>query len=126
MPGWTASVDGDTTPITTIEEAFQQISVPAGTHEISYSFIPNHAPLAMVVSLGGFAVFGYGALGTLRAARRRNRPTKDIVLLDEVDEPLNGSDEGDTDSSTAPTSDPAGELSVAPSEPDSPPEGALA
>jgi hypothetical protein len=126
MPGWTASVDGDTTPITTVEGAFQQISVPAGTHEISYSFIPNHVPLAMVVSLGGFAVFGYGALGTLRAARRRNRPTKDIVLLDEVDEPLNGSDEGDTDSSTAPTSDPVGELSVAPSEPDSPPEGALA
>jgi hypothetical protein len=126
MPGWTASVDGDTTPITTVERAFQQISVPAGTHEISYSFIPNHVPLAMVVSLGGFAVFGYGALGTLRAARRRNRPTKDIVLLDEVDEPLNEGVAGATDASTAPTSDPLGELSVAPSEPDGPSEGALA
>jgi len=126
MPGWTASVDGDTTPITTVEGAFQQISVPAGTHEISYSFIPNHVPLAMVVSLGGFAVFGYGALGTLRAARRRNRPTKDIVLLDEVDEPINDVVGGAVDASAEATSDPVGELSVAPSEPDGPSEGALA
>jgi len=129
MPGWTASVDGDTTPITTVEGAFQQISVPAGTHEISYSFIPNHVPLAMVVSLGGFAVFGYGALGTLRAARRRNRPTKDIVLLDEVDEvdePMNDVAGGAVDAPAEATSDQVGELSVAPSEPDGPSEGALA
>jgi hypothetical protein len=86
MPGWTASVDGDTTPIATVEEAFQQIAVPAGRHEISYSFIPSHVPLSLVVSVGGLLVFGWGALGTIRAARRRTRPHREVILLDEVDD----------------------------------------
>lgn len=100
MPGWTATVDGDTTPIATVEEAFQQISVPAGRHEISYSFLPNHVALSLLVSAGGLSVFGSGAISTLRAARRRTRPPREVILLDEVDE-LSASTEASRDSSLA-------------------------
>jgi hypothetical protein len=93
MPGWRATLDGESTPITTVDGAFQQIAVPAGTHEISFSFLPKHVGLAMVVSFGGFVVFGGGAVSTFRAARRRRRPEKDVVILDDpgeesLDEPV--------------------------------------
>jgi hypothetical protein len=46
--------------------------------------------------------------------------------VDEVDEPMNEGVGGAVDASAVSTSDPVGELSVAPSEPDSSSGGALA
>jgi hypothetical protein len=80
----------------------------------------------MVVSLGGFAVFGYGALGTLRAARRRNRPKKDIVVLEDMEEPTEEDAEGTSDRSREALLKSAGEISVAPAERSGPEDGALA
>ena len=73
MPGWTASVDGSATAIATVEGAFQQIKLDAGTHEVAYSFIPDNVPLTMAVSAIALGYFGWAAVGTARSARSRRK-----------------------------------------------------
>ena len=40
FPGWSASVDGRSTPITQARGAFQSVSVPQGHHLITFSYLP--------------------------------------------------------------------------------------
>lgn len=49
MKGWTASVNGVATPITTVEGVYQRIEVPAGTSTVTFSFRPPHELAALAL-----------------------------------------------------------------------------
>jgi hypothetical protein len=50
MPGWHAYVNGHEVPITTVDSTYQQISVPAGTSSVTYSFTPPHEKYALLAA----------------------------------------------------------------------------
>ncbi|HVX29501.1 MAG TPA: YfhO family protein, partial [Nitrolancea sp.] len=68
-PGWTARIDGKTTPIATADGLFRAVAVPAGTHEIVFRFRP---PL-LGVSLGLSVVGGLIGLALLILGLREYR-----------------------------------------------------
>ena len=41
FPGWVATVDGQTTPIYRADYAYRAVSVPAGTHTITFAYRPS-------------------------------------------------------------------------------------
>jgi uncharacterized membrane protein YfhO len=51
MNGWSASVNGHSTTITTVDGVYQEVRVPKGTTTVTYSFLPPHEHLALVLSL---------------------------------------------------------------------------
>lgn len=51
MTGWTATVNGRPTTITTVDSVYQQIKVPKGTSKVEFSFLPPHERLAVFVGL---------------------------------------------------------------------------
>lgn len=61
LSGWTAKVDGKTTPIKQYASVFQEVNVPAGTHVVTFNYLPSH----MYVGYGtaivavGFVAFAY-------------------------------------------------------------------
>jgi hypothetical protein len=73
MPGWTATGDGASR--TVVEDLsgpsglFQDVSVPAGNHTVSFSFIPPHEAPAFVASGVALAVL----LGSIVFSRRPRR-----------------------------------------------------
>ncbi len=54
-PGWTARVDGNTTPIRPVDGLFQAITVPAGAHHVTFAYTPSHIEWA-------YAAFAVGVL----------------------------------------------------------------
>jgi hypothetical protein len=68
-PGWSARVDGDATPIRQVEGLFQAITVPAGSHRVTFAYAPTHIEWA-------YAAFAVGVLMLfvpLSATRRADR-----------------------------------------------------
>jgi membrane protein YfhO len=61
MPGWHASVDGRSVPIRRSDGLFQAIPVPAGTHVVSFSYLPPYIVWGLVgLVLGcGLVVLGH-------------------------------------------------------------------
>ena len=51
MPGWSAYVNGHSTPITSVDGLTQTVEIPAGTSTITFSFLPPHEDLAAFLSL---------------------------------------------------------------------------
>jgi len=51
VEGWKATIDEKTVPIATKDGALQQVFVPAGVHEIHFSYRPALIPAACVLSL---------------------------------------------------------------------------
>lgn len=81
MPGWTAQVNGHTVPVGETQGVFQQIRLPAGASQVSFSFSPPHINLAYL----GFAV---GCLMVLApVALRRPRTQKRALGTAAVLEP---------------------------------------
>jgi uncharacterized membrane protein YfhO len=59
MKGWKASVNGKQATIVTKDHVYQQVSVPAGTSTVTYSFSPPHERDALIVALlGGLFLIG--------------------------------------------------------------------
>jgi hypothetical protein len=59
MKGWKAFVNGKQATIVTKDHVYQQVSVPAGTSTITYSFSPPHERDALLVALlGGLFLIG--------------------------------------------------------------------
>jgi hypothetical protein len=54
--GWSAQLDGHPTPIRGVGGVFQAVTVPAGSHRISFSFEPVGMDLALLGALLGFAL----------------------------------------------------------------------
>jgi hypothetical protein len=60
FPGWTATVDGTTTPIYTADHALRGVYVPAGSHAVRFAYAPLSFWLGAVLT--GLAVLLSGAL----------------------------------------------------------------
>ncbi len=67
-PGWTARVDGNTTPIYPANVAFRAVPVPAGEHEIKISYQPGSLSLGAGITL----VSGLGLIGWMAIRARRS------------------------------------------------------
>jgi len=73
MKGWSATVNGVRTPITTLRGVYQQVNVPAGTSNVSFTFRPPHELLAL-------ALFALAALFMLLSLVDERRPlSRDFV-----------------------------------------------
>jgi uncharacterized membrane protein YfhO len=51
MDGWSASVDGRSSPIATVDGVYQEVSVPEGTSTVTYSFTPPYENAALLIGL---------------------------------------------------------------------------
>lgn len=72
MKGWTATVNGRSVPITTVNGVYQRIALPEGTATVRYSFLPPHEHLALL--LGALALLFL--VGSLVNERRPFVPTR--------------------------------------------------
>ena len=55
-PHWRASIDGRSAPVLPADFAFQAVAVPAGTHEIEFSYVDPATRAAMAASLAALAI----------------------------------------------------------------------
>ncbi len=62
-PGWTATVNGEETPIYATDIAFRSVFVPAGQHRVQFSYDPTSFRIGVVISLLGFLVLAGVVLG---------------------------------------------------------------
>ena len=76
FPGWSATVDGQKTPITSDKDGIQIVSVAAGRHRIESSFT-NTAPRTVGALLSGLGLLAVLALGAFDRAREASRLEKD-------------------------------------------------
>jgi len=54
FPGWKASVDGNTSKIYKANYAFRAVPVPAGQHEVKFSYSPKSFTIGLVISMISF------------------------------------------------------------------------
>ncbi|MGH3733757.1 MAG: hypothetical protein ACRDVC_10390 [Acidimicrobiales bacterium] len=72
MKGWKAFVNGQEVPITTVHHVYQEVSVPAGTSTVTYTFSPAHERDALIIGFLG----GLFLIGSFVNERRRFIPTR--------------------------------------------------
>ncbi len=70
MPGWSARVNGQTTPISSNDGLTQTVAVPAGSSTVTFSYLPPHEGMAFVVFVLALATIA----STWRPRRRRGPP----------------------------------------------------
>jgi hypothetical protein len=68
MPGWSAAVDGHSTPVQKTDGIFQSVAVAAGSHTVTFGFTPPGEGFGLFGFLIGL---GWLALNPLRARRSR-------------------------------------------------------
>ena len=56
MAGWSAAIDGHSVPIRRVDGLFQAVAVPAGVHDVSFSFMPPGMDWALAGLLAGGAL----------------------------------------------------------------------
>jgi hypothetical protein len=62
MKGWTVTVNGHPTAITTVDTVYQQIKVPQGASVVEFKFLPPHERLAVFVGLAALLILIAAAL----------------------------------------------------------------
>ena len=72
MPGWSAQVDGHTTPVREYDSAFQAVTVKPGTHLVTFGYTPPYLGWAFAAFLVGCAWLIFAPL--LRRAQRWRPP----------------------------------------------------
>ena len=73
LAGWSAALDGHRTPIRGVGGLFQGVAVPAGSHDVSFSFSPPAMTWGLVGLLGGFALMVAPTLRRAVAGAARTR-----------------------------------------------------
>ena len=71
--GWTAQLDGRPTPIRRVDGVFQAVTVPAGSHRVSFRFVPVGMDWALLGLLAGCALLVAPAARGLRIRARASR-----------------------------------------------------
>jgi hypothetical protein len=73
FPGWKATVDGKSAPIERVDYLLRGVVVPAGRHEVEFSYEPASWRIGWIVSaLGTLTLLAMAAMGWRR--RRDERP----------------------------------------------------
>jgi hypothetical protein len=76
-PGWSAAVDGQTLPIYQMDILFRAIIIPAGQHEVVFSFAPERFATGRLLSLFGLTIWCLSIVIVIRTKERKlNRTTK--------------------------------------------------
>jgi hypothetical protein len=81
-PGWSAHVDGKAAPIRRVDALFQAITVPAGSHRVTFAYRPSHIDWAYAAfAVGLVSLFvplarGQRVAATARARRLASIPTR--------------------------------------------------
>jgi hypothetical protein len=85
MPGWSAHVNGMAMTISSTDGLTQTVAVPAGTSTITFTYLPPHEEVAMIVS----ALALVAIASTWRPRRRRRNVTRggSDASLEGVSEP---------------------------------------
>lgn len=68
FPGWTATIDGQSTPVYIVDDALSGVFAPSGTHELVYRFHSDW--FAWGAAISGLAALGL-ILGSVFSLRRR-------------------------------------------------------
>lgn len=55
-PGWSASIDGEPAALVTVDHAFRGVWVPAGSHEVAMTYVPDGTALGRWLAAVGVAV----------------------------------------------------------------------
>jgi hypothetical protein len=73
LAGWSAVLDGRPTVIRRVDGLFQGVTVPAGRHRVTFTFVPVGMDWAALGLLGGVALLFIPTLSDRLARRRRVR-----------------------------------------------------
>ncbi len=65
FPGWRAAVDGRCVPIHRVDDIFQSVTVPSGSHTVSFSYVPPDFDLSVLGLLLGAVWVVVGAIAPL-------------------------------------------------------------
>jgi hypothetical protein len=72
-PGWTVAVDGRSAPIYRADYLFRAVPVPAGSHEVRFSFEPASLRRGKMITAAALAVvLGLSVTSVVRRVRSRN------------------------------------------------------
>jgi hypothetical protein len=72
MPGWSASVNGRSTPVRADSDGLETVAVSAGVSKVAFRFEPPHTTIAVILAVLGLALCaGVGLLSRTLTPRRR-------------------------------------------------------
>ena len=72
MPGWSAKVDGHSAPVREVDGIFQDVAVPAGDHNVTFSFMPPGERFGLIAFVIGIIWLVAAAAGVKLPDRRAN------------------------------------------------------
>jgi len=73
MPGWSASVNGASVPITTVDGVYQAITVPSGTSTVTFSFTPPHVRYAILLAFAALVFLCWSWVRERRSVMRHRQ-----------------------------------------------------
>jgi len=74
FPGWAATVDGAPAPIDRANRIFRRVSVPAGRHTVSFSYVPSAFRTGLYLMLVGLALGAFTICFVACAKQSRTAP----------------------------------------------------
>ncbi len=72
-PGWVATVGGERVPVEPEEDFFRRVRVPAGAHDVVFTYKPLSVRLGLYVSCGAAVIVLYGLISILTRRFKRRR-----------------------------------------------------
>jgi hypothetical protein len=77
-PGWEVTIDGKPAEMQTAYGAFRSVQVPAGDHDVEFTFVSRSLQIGTIVSIAAYTIFvifiGYESVSTLRRRRGISAP----------------------------------------------------
>lgn len=70
-PGWTATVDGVSTPVLLANYTFRGVYVPAGEHTVTFGYAPRSVALGFALTGATILLVALAAVGLVALGRRR-------------------------------------------------------
>lgn len=80
--GWSAQIDGESVEVDKVNGAFVAVRVPAGTHEIVFSYTTPGLKLGWICTIAGAVIIGVYALIVYVVLKRRAKPYQHLYQHD--------------------------------------------
>ena len=74
LPGWSATVGGNAAPVHAFDGLFQAVSVPTGTHTVSFSYAPPFIVWGAIAFAAGVIALGISVVPARARPRALSRP----------------------------------------------------